>query len=278
LESNPVFSQKTSGTLRRLFEDRVGDAGEWAAAPIERQPTGVGWRKVTVLGETDSGLQSRNVSEFAGKTRRFIVEQRDSSKMPLPDRSVDFVVTDPPYFDSVQYSDLSHFFRVWLQWFLPDEADWQFAPVLSAVAETENEAEKYRRVLGAIFSEANRVLRRPHGRLIFTFHHWRADAWIQLTLALKSARFRLVNTLTVHSENPISVHIRQLNALRHDSILVLRPSDVAATGNAFDPVESIRTNDSFAFCRDCARLLGFCLDHELEEFEIERTWRSALGD
>jgi len=109
LESNPVFSQKTSGTLRRLFEDRVEDAGEWAAAPIERQPTGVGWRKVTVLGETDSGLQSRNVSEFAGKTRRFIVEQRDSSKMPLPDRSVDFVVTDPPYFDSVQYSDLSHF-------------------------------------------------------------------------------------------------------------------------------------------------------------------------
>jgi adenine-specific DNA methylase len=198
--------------------------------------------------------------------------------MSLADSSVDFVITDPPYFDSVQYSDLSHFFRVWLQWFLPNEADWHFAPVSSAVAETEDEAEKYRTVLGAIFAEANRVLRRPHGRLVFTFHHWRADAWIQLTLALKTARFRLVNTFTVHSENPISVHIRQLNALRHDSILVFQPTDLAGERNIFEPIEAIKTNDSFAFCRDCARLLGFCLERGLEDFEIERQWRNALGD
>jgi putative DNA methylase len=278
LESNPVFSQKTSGTLRRLFDDRVKDAGEWAVAPIERQPAADGWRKIAIFGETDSGLHAQSISEFKGKTHRFIAEQRDSSRMPLPDSSVDFVITDPPYFDSVQYSDLSHFFRVWLQWFLPNEADWGFAPVSSAVAETENEAEKYRTVLGAIFSEANRVLKRPHGRLVFTFHHWRADAWIQLTLALKTARFRLVNTFTVHSENLISVHIRQLNALKHDSILVFQPADLPSDGNRFEPIESIKTDDSFAFCRDCARLLGFCLERGLEDFEIERLWRAALGD
>jgi hypothetical protein len=278
LESNPVFSEKTSGTLRRLFETRVRDAGEWALAPIERQPSAHGWRKVTIFGETDCGLQSSNVSEFAGNTQRFIAEQRDSSDMPLADSTVDFVITDPPYFDSVQYSDLSHFFRVWLQWLLPDAADWHFALVSSAVAETEGEAEKYRTVLGAIFGEANRVLKRPHGRLVFTFHHWRADAWIQLTLALKTARFRLINTFTVHSENPISVHIRQLNALRHDSILVLQPADLAHEGNTFEPVESIKTNDSFAFCHDCACLLGFCLERGLDDFEIERHWRTALGD
>jgi adenine-specific DNA methylase len=277
LESNPVFSQKTSGTLRRLFDDRVKDAGEWAATPIERQPTTQGWRKVRVFGETDCGVQCKDVGEFTGHSQRFIVQQRDSSKMPLADSSVDFVITDPPYFDSVQYSDLSHFFRVWLQWFLPDEADWHFAPVSSAVAETEDEAEKYRTVLGAIFSEANRVLRRPHGRLVFTFHHWRADAWIQLTLALKSARFRLVNTFTVHSENLISVHIRQLNALKHDSILVFQPADLVSDGNRFELIESVKTDDSFTFCRDCARLLGFCLERGLEDFEIERIWRNALG-
>jgi adenine-specific DNA methylase len=278
LESNPVFSEKTSGTLRRLFEARVKDAGEWALAPIERQPSAYGWRKVTIFGETDSGFQSLTTKDFAGNTQRFIAEQRDSSNLPLTDSSVDFVITDPPYFDSVQYSDLSHFFRVWLQWFLPDEADWHFAPVSSAVAETEGEAEKYRTVLGAILSEANRVLRRPHGRLVFTFHHWRADAWIQLTLALKTARFRLINTFTVHSENPISVHIRQLNALRHDSILVFQPADLAHEGDTFEPVESIKTDDSFAFCHDCARLLGYCLERGLDDFEIDRLWRTVLGD
>jgi adenine-specific DNA methylase len=40
----------------------------------------------------------------------------------LADNSVDFIVTDPPYFDSVQYSDLAAFFRVWLRQLLPDAA------------------------------------------------------------------------------------------------------------------------------------------------------------
>src|SRR5258706_11582796 len=38
LENNPVFSRRTSGTLRRLFDDRIKDASVWAGTPIERKP------------------------------------------------------------------------------------------------------------------------------------------------------------------------------------------------------------------------------------------------
>jgi putative DNA methylase len=277
LESNPVFSKKTSGTLRRLFDDRVRDASEWANAPVERQMTTAGWRKIVVVGETDNGQECSSVEEFNGQGRQYMAEQRDSSRMSLADESVDFVVTDPPYFDSVQYSDLSQFFRVWLKWFIPNEADWHFTPTSSAVAENGENAAKYRTVLGSIFRESNRVLRRPHGRLVFTFHHWRADAWTQLTLALKDAGFRLVNTYTVHSENPISVHIRKLKSLKHDSILVLQPSELVAEQKPFVPVGTIDMSDSFQFCRDCAELLGFCLEKDLEASEIVGIWASALG-
>ena len=34
----------------------------------------------------------------------------DSANLPIPDESVDFVVTDPPYFDFIHYSELSDFF------------------------------------------------------------------------------------------------------------------------------------------------------------------------
>jgi putative DNA methylase len=278
LENNPVFSQKTSGTLRRLFDDRIKDAGVWAIAPLERKPKTVGWRKIALLGEVDGGSECSSVEEFVDQERRFILEQRDSSRMSLPDESVDYVVTDPPYFDSVQYSDLSHYFRVWLQWFLPNDADWKFAPVSSAVAETEANKEKYRVVLREIWRECNRVLRRPHGRLIFTFHHWRADAWIQLTLALKASSFRLVTSYTVHSENPISVHIRHLRALKHDSILVLQPKELGSAASKFSPKASIGGDDSFNFCRDCADLLGYCLDSDHSDSEINRIWRAALGE
>lgn len=278
LENNPVFCQKTSGTLRRLFDDRVKDAAAWATAPIERKRKPTGWHKVAVLGEVDGGFECSSLEDFVHQKRRFILEQCDSSRMSLPDKSVDYVVTDPPYFDSVQYSDLSHYFRVWLQWFLPSDANWDFAPVFSAVAETEANKEKYRIVLTGIWRECNRVLRRPHGRLIFTFHHWRPEAWIKLTLALKSAGFRLVNSYTVHSENPISVHIRDLKALKHDSILVLQPKDSHAADAARKKFsrQQIREDDSFSFCQGCAHLLGHCLDGEYSVSEIDGIWRAAL--
>ncbi|MGD0060757.1 MAG: hypothetical protein ABSD58_15175 [Verrucomicrobiia bacterium] len=275
LEANPVFSQSTSGTLRRLFKDRVAAAYEWANEPIERQKTTAGWRRVSVLGEVDGGQEVASFDDLAGGIRRFLIGQRDSSKLPLPDRSVDFVVTDPPYFDSVQYSDLSHFFRVWLRWLLPDQADWHFTASSSAVAETEVEAEKFGRVLGAIFGECNRVLRRPHGRLIFTYHHWRAEAWTQLTLALRTAGFRLVNTFTVYSENPVSVHIRQLNALKHDSVLIFEPAS-GEKSQRWDRPSPATNGDSYQFCRRCGALLGWLLDSHLDSTQIAGAWLDML--
>ena len=275
LEANPVFSQNTSGTLRRLFKDRVAAACEWASSPIERQMTPTGWRKVAVFGEVDGGQEVATFDDLAGGTRRFFIGQRDSSKLPLPNFSVDFAVTDPPYFDSVQYSDLSHFFRVWLRWLLPDHADWHFTPISSAVAETEVDGEKFGRVLGAIFGECNRVLRRPHGRLIFTYHHWRPEAWTQLTLALRFAGFRLVNAFTVYSENPISVHIRQLNALKHDCVLVLQPVEIKVSQRWEKPAIA-GNGDSYEFCRRCGILLGWLLDSDLDSTQIATAWRDIL--
>jgi hypothetical protein len=34
--------------------------------------------------------------------------------MDLPDKSVDVIVTDPPFFDNVHYSQLADFFYYWL--------------------------------------------------------------------------------------------------------------------------------------------------------------------
>ncbi len=275
LENNPVFSGNTSGTLGRLYRNRIEAAARWADAPIERRYVNGAWQKVTLRGEVDGGQRVASLDELQATPNSFLVMQQDSSRLPLPGASVDHVVTDPPYFDSVQYSDLADFFRVWLRWFLPDAARWDYDVSASAVAETDKAGAKYQAVLGAIWREAYRVLKRPNGRLIFTFHHWRPDAWIHLTLALKHADFRLVTTYTVHSENPISVHIRQLNALKHDSILVLAPK-AGATTSAWPPLDRITTSDSHTFCADCARLLGYCLDTDLTDDEIAQVWQLRL--
>ena len=39
----------------------------------------------------------------------------DAKNLPIPDNSVDLVVTDPPFFDEVQYFELSYFYAAWLK-------------------------------------------------------------------------------------------------------------------------------------------------------------------
>lgn len=278
LENNPVFSGESSGTLGRLFRDRIQGGTLWAQAPVERKRQGSSWTKVTVFGEVDGGIQVRSIEDLQATPHSFLVMQHDSSKLPLPDESVDHIVTDPPYFDSVQYSDLANFFRVWLRWLLPEAAQWDYTTTDSAVAETERDGLKYQNVLAAIWAQCYRVLKKPSGRLIFTFHHWRAEAWIHLTLSLKRANFRLVTSYTVQSENPISVHIRQLNALQHDSILVLEPDLGDSLQSKFTPLVQISTDDSYTFCSQCAQLLGFCLEAPLTPEEITQVWQKAIGN
>ena len=188
LENNPIFSRKRSGTLRRLYSDRIVRAGRWAIAPVERYIEGDRRTKVTVQGEIDGGRPVRDWDALHQGMRKFLALQADSASLDIPAGMVDYVVTDPPYYDSVQYSDLSTFFRVWLRLFLPQEADWHYDPLASAVSEGDAPGkEKYGAVLGAIWQRCHEALNKEHGRLIFTFHHWDPDAWATLTLSLKRA-------------------------------------------------------------------------------------------
>ncbi len=275
LENNPAFSRNASGTLNNLFENRIVSAGEWAREPVERRFVSGAWTKASVPDEVDIGREVSSAGEFIGKKRMFVVAQKDSSRITLPSESVDFVVTDPPYFDNVQYSDLSHFFRCWLKTFLPGEANWQYVAHDSAVAENSDNEDKFGSVIGRIWTECNRVLKRPHGRLIFTYHHWRPGAWAQLTIALQQAGFSLVNAFVVHSENPISVHIMNLRSLKHDTILVLKPRN-SDDANRWQKPEPIIDFDSYSFCQACGNMTGWILQNNLSESEIEHEWSTFM--
>ena len=183
-----------------------------------------------------------------GGKKNFRVLHSDSSRLPIKKNSVDVGVTDPPYYDSVQYSDLAAFFRVWLACLLPEETNWVYDESRSAVAKQGNGRDRqYLDVLVGIFQECGRVLKSDLGRMVFTFHHWDPNAWADLTIALKSAGFYLVNSYVTFSENPISIHIQNLNAIKHDTILVLWKDKITHASQNWKTVERIETVDRETF-------------------------------
>jgi hypothetical protein len=274
VENNPIYAARASGSLKNLFESRIKRGRLWAQQPVERQMVRGRVQKVTVAGERDAGEEQADFAALQTGSRRFLLLEGSSATLALPNNSVDFVVTDPPYFDSVQYSDLAGYFRVWLRQMVPElmkEADVALAQ--TAVGPRTNETGQYVPVLTGIFGECRRVLR-ENGRFIFTFHHWNPKAWIALSLALRHTHFRLVNRYVVHAENLSSVHIMGQNALIHDVVLVL-----AGAETAVDPPWTLPeavARDSQQFCHDCGTILGWVLRQDLADEEVAAVWNRLL--
>lgn len=275
LENNPIYPARTSGTLHSLFYGRIVRGRTWAANPVERQVVNGRAAKVTISGEVDAGTEHRNFADLQTGQRRFLLLQGSSTSLNLPDHSVDAIVTDPPYYDSVQYGDLAAFFRVWLRQLLPAAADWEYA-LDDAAVDQRLQNGQYGAILRDVFGECARVLK-ENGRFIFTYHHWNPKGWAALTTALQEAGFVLANRYVVHAENVVSRHIVGQNALKHDVILVLAPA-AAGLGRNWQRPCAIDTASSEAFTRDCGTAVGWMLAANLSDAEIAAEWQALLAE
>src|SRR5262249_54720870 len=124
------------------------------------------------------------------------------------DRSIDLVITDPPFGDNIFYSDLSNFFHAWLRLPLRQEYPELFGPTKTPNAQEalaprllpEEEAnEDYKVRLTACWAEACRVLK-DGGLLAFTFHHSEELQWAIVLESLFEAGFLLEQTFPIASD------------------------------------------------------------------------------
>src|SRR5262249_2736930 len=126
-----------------------------------------------------SGKVTEWPTKRAPPARTIALSCGDSSRSGLRDRSVDLVVTDPPFFDNVHYSELADFFYAWQQ-----------LGTVGRNRTTRHEAEvqdtnanEFGRKLRNVFAECARVLKND-GLLIFTYHHSREEGWMALADAI----------------------------------------------------------------------------------------------
>lgn len=127
----------------------------------------------------------------------------DSAVTDLPDQSVDLVVTDPPFFDNVHYSELADFFFVWQHLYFGSES-------LCGVCSTRHngevqdvDAKAFAEKLKRVFSECRRVLR-DDGLLVFSYHHSREEGWSALAEAVMCAGFTIVQSHPIKAEMSVA--------------------------------------------------------------------------
>jgi putative DNA methylase len=233
LENNLWGVNGSSGSFSALYFSRLRRSREYAQTPVERVVrSGRVVAKKPIVGERIAATYARTMDDLHGDGNVLLLCQ-DSSRMDqVPSKSVDAVITDPPYYDNVQYSELADFFYVWLRMALKDRYP-EFAPELTPKAaevvanpERGRNADSYLGGLAAVFRECNRVLK-DDGRLAFTFHHKEATAWASVLQAVLDAGFSVRATYPVLAEMGQSVHIQGQEAMEYDAIIVCRKRTVA---------------------------------------------------
>jgi putative DNA methylase len=278
LEINPIYPRRASGTLQKLFYDRLWRARRWAQAPKERILNHQPGQFAIIEGEQDFGQEVHSPDCLKSDKRRFLVRQASAVSLDLADGSIDAVVTDPPYFDSIQYDDLAEYFRVWLRQMIPSNAEWTYDRYNTATnPEGERSNSQYLKLMSEIFAECHRVLQPDTGRLIFTFHHWDNRAWSALTTSLYRAGFCLLNRYVVHAEHPMSVHIKNVKSLTHDAILVLAARQLDSPYKWEQPEDlvpsTLSRSVSYHFTENSATFLGWVLDQpDLGHEDIHLLW------
>ncbi len=126
----------------------------------------------------------------------------------IGDGEIDMVITDPPFSELVQYSELSDFFYVWLAPVLrrtyPEVFGSDYTP--KALEAVENPYRQggdakafYQRILTGCWREAFRILK-PGGLLAFTFHHSEDGPWVQVLESLFDAGFYLEATFPIRGD------------------------------------------------------------------------------
>jgi adenine-specific DNA methylase len=193
-----------------------------------------------------------------------IIRMGSATGLPdVPDRSVDVIVTDPPYYDNVMYSVCSDFFLVWLRRALRDTwpqycqlalSDKQneavansslFRDVATSQPGQRNKAGKtasqladqhYERLLTQSFQEAHRVLK-DTGVMTVMFTHKRVDAWDTLGKALINSGFSIYSSWPVHTESEHSLHQAKKNAAASTIILTCRKRPASTQPGYWDQIQ-----------------------------------------
>ena len=164
-----------------------------------------------------------------------------STSQLLPDRSIDLVLTDPPYFDDVQYAELGSLFLVWAQTTsLVSESvhlDLRSEVVPNSVRGTDTA--RYCELLTAVLRETARTLK-PSGRVVLTFHNTAGRAWWALARALGHAELSVSALAVAHAENESDHSKRGRKAFSHDLVIECRlghlsPDAVVIASEASDP-------------------------------------------
>lgn len=197
------------------------------------QNSGLAWGKSQVMDAY------KGICDLLGEnaSQNVTVLNGSAANLAVDDSSVDVICLDPPYYNNVQYAELSDYFYVWQKRTFRDlYPDWFSRRLTNKVDEavanpvrdgSAKEADRvYESRMSEIFAECRRVLK-DEGIMVLMFTHKTQEAWQTLTRALIENGWLITSAFPVDSESGASLHQKDMAAAASSIFIACRKRDMA---------------------------------------------------
>lgn len=185
--------------------------------------------------------QVAKVIQHCAATGAPAILTRGSATDPVAGAPFDAVITDPPYYDNISYSDLSDFFYAWLQRSIghlyPEHLAAPTTPKRKEIVAipyrhggSAQEAKKaYQEMMAEVFRQRREELK-PNAPLVVVYAHKTYDGWATLVDALRAAQFTIVEAWPLDTEMPTRSVGQGTASLASSIFLVARRREDARVG------------------------------------------------
>ena len=269
LEGWPESWQKALIANLALVNDRLADyssavcswhnSGEKLRNTFGRFALPIVWDYTEVNPLSDTSGNYLGALDWVFKVCKHLQRSVDSARsgecvlgsaISCPVNSVDLILTDPPYYDAIPYSDLMDFFYVWLRrstHALRSEIDAAFREPLGPKwdhdaedgeliddasrfgGDKELSKQNYEDGMARAFRSCHTALR-PDGRLVVVFANKQPDAWETLVAALIRAGFIVDGSWPIQTEMSTRTRAMSSAALSSSVWIVCKKRSAARPG------------------------------------------------
>jgi hypothetical protein len=192
------------------------------------------------------------------------VYSRPAQQCGLPDNSVHFIFTDPPFAGNIQYSEINFLSEFWLG----ITSDNKLETVVSDFQ--RKQLQEYESLLTEALRENYRVLK-PGRYMSVVFHHTSNEVWNSLRRAILGAGFEIVNSSILDKQQTSFKQTTTAGAVKKDPIIVALKRGANEFREVFTPgtpdqflkerLSSLDQNDTVERTFDYlfSRYIGACL-------------------
>jgi DNA modification methylase len=210
--------------------------------------------RITDLRRCPSSLRGKNVR---------VSTQSATHLDAIPDSSVDFVFTDPPFGGNLNYSELNVLVEAWLGLRTNNRQE----AIVNSLQ--KKGLAEYQGLLDAAFSEYFRVLK-PHRYIVVEFHNTSNSVWMAIQEALQKAGFSILNVAVLDKVKGTTKQLSYSSTTKQD--LIITAYKPATSLGEKDEVKTVGKQEMWDFVRERLERLPILIERAGHiEPVIERT-------